>query len=179
MRNHYSPSFEIWFKIRKAFIFTRIVCDRLFVMQELSKSHRIPYSWQRIPLPPIPKWSFSWMDFEWNFTKNNPAPELKLLMEDLETSVWAFQEYLPRELELLMEDWGTLVLSLPRIASPPELKLHMEDLWTSVLSLPRIPHPHTPFWNWNFSWRAIQGTGAGRLILYPLRIPSFFQNLRH
>ena len=38
------------------------------------------------------------MDFGWNLTKNNPAPELKLLMEDLETSIWAFQEYLPKRI---------------------------------------------------------------------------------
>ena len=48
------------------------------------------------------------------------------------------------QLELLMEDLGTSVLSLPRITPPPpqkELELLMEHLRTSGLSLPKYSPP--------------------------------------
>ena len=47
---------------------------------------------------------------------------------------------IPTQIELLMEDLGTSVLSLPKIP-PPRLEVVMEDLGTLVLSLPRTPSP--------------------------------------
>ena len=85
------------------FVSFSLVCDEgtgSSVKILLSKSLRIGYS--NTPTPQ--KWKFSWMDFGF---------------------------------------WG---LKKP----PPQLELLMEDLGTLVLSLPRIPPPHL---NWNFSWR--------------------------
>ena len=62
------------------------------------------------------------MDFESELTMNTP------------------HTHIPTQIELLMEDLGTSVLSLPKIP-PPRLELVNEDLGTLVLSLSRIPSP--------------------------------------
>ena len=41
-------------------------------------------------------------------------------MEDLGTWFWTDQEYSPQKLELLVENLGSVVLSLPRIPPPPD-----------------------------------------------------------
>ena len=90
------------------FSLTHIVCERLSVMQSwssvkmLSKSHRIRYSWQRIPPPPrIGTSHGGLMDFSSELTRNTPSPELEPLMEDLGTQNNTIQ---------------LTVLSLPRIS---------------------------------------------------------------
>ena len=95
------------------------ICDALDSCsgtQMLSKSRRIPYSWiKKIPTPnqigtshgalrdfrsellknPLPSIGTSHRGLRTELTKNTPNPQ-------------------PQELEFLMEDFGTLVLSLPK-----------------------------------------------------------------
>ena len=77
----------------------------------------------RIPLTPRIGTSHGRLrDFGSELNKNTPPPP-----HQTHTQNWNFL-------------WRTLVLSLPRIRPPPpELELLMEDLGTLVLNLPRIP----------------------------------------
>ena len=66
------------------------ICDagaRSSVKIYLSKSHGIPYSWQRIPPPPTGTAHGGRRDFPSELTNNTPTPELECLIEDLGTSV--------------------------------------------------------------------------------------------
>ena len=81
------------------------VSDWWVLMVLLSKSHRIPYYWQRIP-----------------------PPELELLMEDLGTSVLSLSRITPSpRIGTSHGGLGDFGFELTKNPPPPELELLMED----------------------------------------------------
>ena len=101
--------------------------------------------------------SWGWEDFVVKITQNtlflvnqesSPPPQLELLMEDFGTLVLNLPRMPtlpppnPPPSELLMENFVTFGFELTKTPAP-RIGISMEDLGTSVLSLPRIS-PSTP-----------------------------------
>ena len=138
----------------------------------MSKLHRIPYSWQRIPPsnPSLQKWKFSWIVL--SFPRINPPPPTQIGTSH--GGLKDFSSELPKntppqsKFELLIEDLGISILSFPRMPPPTPTQIGTSHRGLRDLSS-KLPNKlNTPFFpptqNWNFSWRTLTGTGVWRLI---------------
>ena len=140
----------------------------------MSKLHRIPYSWQRIPPSnsPLQKWKFSWIVL--SFPRINPPP-LPPPPTQIGTSHGGLKDFsseLPKNTPSPIQIWTShrglrdFNAELPKNAPthPTQIGTSHRGLRDLSSKLPKNTPFFPPTQNWNFSWGALTGTGVWRLI---------------